>query len=193
MERRYGNAGSALLSEYNADFIMRKRIGAEDCYFGDYPALSELDVKIGDRFSAAWLMAQLHDLSEYCGCKDKLEGHALRQCASIMATDFNYLKVTEVLLFLHRFKSGRYGRFFGSIDPIVITSSMREFLGERLYAMRHRQQLQDEQERQRRKKECVTWEQYRAMQEEKLRAEGKDAEADKWARRASPLLAMSIK
>lgn len=193
MEKRYGKEGTALLSHYNADFLLRNHISMEDCHFGNYPTLSELDMKAGGSLSAAWLMAQLHDLSEYCGCKDKLEGHALRQCASIIASDFGYLKVTEILLFLHRFKSGRYGRFYGSIDPIVITASLRDFLDERRHTLRRRQQQQDEQERQRHRSECVTWEQYRSMQENKLRAEGKDKEADMWARRASPLLAMSIK
>lgn len=192
VERRYGREGASLLAEYNADFIMRKHIGMEECHFGEYPTLAELDAKAGGRLSAAWLMAQLHDLSEYCGCRDKLEGHALRQCASIIATDFDYLKVTEVLLFLHRFKSGRYGRFYGSIDPMVITTALREFLNERLYVLRQRQQRQDEIERQRRRSECVTWEQYRSMTEARLRNEGKNAEADKWSERRNPLLGIEL-
>lgn len=45
------------------------------------------------------------------------------------------------MLFFHRFKSGRYGRFYGSVDPLVITTSLREFIKERNEAIdKHEQE-----------------------------------------------------
>ena len=78
-----------------------------------------------------WLVPQLYNLSEYCGCREKLQGTPLEECASVIAMEFYYLTVTELMLFFHWFKTGRYGRFYGSVDPLVITTSIREFIRER--------------------------------------------------------------
>ena len=129
--QKYGSEGVKVLDTYHADYLFKKQLDDEACMFGDYPTLIQLKTDFDGKFPVAWLMAHLHDLSEYCGCRDKLSGHALQQCASVISTEFGFLKVTEIMLFLHRFKSGRYGRFYGSVDPIVITTSLRTFLRER--------------------------------------------------------------
>ena len=48
-----------------------------------------------------------------------------------MVADFGYLKMTEVMLFIRRFKVGRYGTFFGNVDPLVIMDSIGKFLIDR--------------------------------------------------------------
>lgn len=80
-----------------------------------------------------WLMAQLFDLGEFCGCRDKMDAAQAQECARIIKKEFGYLKVSEVMLFFHRCKSGRYGQiFYGSVDPMKITLAMRQhFLPER--------------------------------------------------------------
>lgn len=35
------------------------------------------------------------------------------------------------MLFIARFKSGKYGRFYGAIDPMKITSAMLDYIRER--------------------------------------------------------------
>ena len=101
------------------------------CFFGESPVLSEINMAYGEKTSMMWLIPQLFDLSEYCGCKEKLDETKLRQLAYVISTEFYYLKVTELMLFFHRFKSGRYDRFYGSVDPLLITRSLRTFLTER--------------------------------------------------------------
>lgn len=81
-------------------------------------------------------------------------------CANVIATEFYYLSVTELMLFFHRFKSGRYGRFYGSVDPLVITTSLRDFLYERAIAYdRHEQEKRQRKEKEWRKN-AITWEEY---------------------------------
>lgn len=104
---------------------------AEMCFFGGAPTLAQLNATYGSQTAAMWLIPQLYNLSEYCGCKEKLQGRPLEECASVIAAEFRYLSVSELMLFFHRFKSGRYGRFYGSVDPLVITTSLRDFLEER--------------------------------------------------------------
>lgn len=132
----------------------------DECLFGKFPTLSDLNAKFDSRFSTAWVMAHLHDLSEYCGCKEKLYGNPLKQCAAVIADNFYYLKLTELMLFFHRFKSGVYGRFYGSIDPLIITTSIREFLKERSVLIERRNSAIRDTERQEWRRNAVSWEEY---------------------------------
>lgn len=158
--QKYGSRGVEVLDTYHADYLFKKQLDAEACMFGEYPTLIQLKKDFDGKFPVAWLMAHLHDLSEYCGCRDKLSGHALQQCASVISTEFGYLKVTEIMLFLHRFKSGRYGRFYGSVDPIVITTSLRTFLKERGYEYEEHERMVKEQADKEYSKTAITWEEH---------------------------------
>lgn len=102
-----------------------------DCYLGDYPTLGLLRTAYGKEAATMWLIPQLYNLSEYCGVKNKLEGTPLEECASIIANIYKYLKVSELMLFFYKFKAGKYGRFYGNVDPMIITSSLQLFCRER--------------------------------------------------------------
>ena len=154
---KYGER-SQFLTTYNPSY-QREVVGTPDeCYFGDYPTLAQLK-GYGKNTPVAWLVPQLYNLSEYCGCKDKLQGVPLEECAFTISTEFYWLKVSELMLFFHRFKSGKYGRFYGSVDPLVITTSLREFLQERGVAYeKHYREEKEREERGRTK--GVSWEEY---------------------------------
>lgn len=187
MVSKYGNI-ERFLTTYNPELQRRICGNIEECYFGDYPTLATLKAGYGQNAATAWIIPQLYNLSEYCGCKEKLQGAPLEDCASVIATDFYYLKVSELMLFFHRFKSGLYGRFYGSIDPLIITTSLRTFLKERMYAYDKREQEERDREREEAKKNAITWPQFCEYQEAKLRAEGKNDEADKWKNKPHPLM-----
>lgn len=132
------------------------------CYFGAAPTLGVLRTAYGENAPVAWLVPQLANLSEYCGCKDKLTAAQLEECAKVIASAFCHLKVTEFMLFFFQFKAGRYGRFYGNIDPLVITTSLRNFCNERndIYFRHESDVRRIEQERQEEK--TVTYEEYLA-------------------------------
>lgn len=132
------------LASFNPDVQRAVASDAALCYFGDIPTLSQINEAYGRHTASMWLVPQLYDLSEYCGCRDKLQGNPLEQCADIIASEYHYLKVTELMLFFHRFKAGRYGRFYGAVDPLVITTALREFIRERAdaYVRRDAAELQ---------------------------------------------------
>ncbi len=158
--QNYGSDALSIAEYFNPDFLLSAHKTAEDCYFGDYPALSQLGAKFGEGFPTVLMMIHLHDLSEYCGCKEKLFGRSLEQCARVIANDFYYLKVTELLLFFHRFKSGWYDRFYGSVDPLIITTSLRDFLRERANFIDRHEQEEKAKERETWKKNAITYEEY---------------------------------
>lgn len=136
---------------------------AKDCMFGEYPSMFDVNLAFGKNTSTAWLVIQLTDLSEYCGVKDKLKGAALEETAYTIATDFGYLRISEMMLFFHRFKSGKYGRFYGNIDPLVITTSLRIFISERAEAIDERDKELKDLRYAEEAKLAVTREEYDAM------------------------------
>lgn len=149
------------LQKFNPDNQIAIASNSEECFFGDFPTLAEIKMAYGKNSPKVWCMAQLTNLSEYCGSKDKLTGRPLEECASVIATEFYYLKVSELMLFFYRFKTGRYGRFYGSIDPLIITTSLRSFLKERndAYEKRDKEELKFREEESR--KNAISWAEYR--------------------------------
>lgn len=103
----------------------------QDAYMGQYPTLNQLDELCERRTSVAWLIPQLVNLSEYCGCKDKMTIGMIEECASVIAAMFGYLKISELMLFFFLFKGGKYGKFYGAIDPLTITCALNSFINKR--------------------------------------------------------------
>lgn len=131
-----------------------------DCFLGEHPTLGLLRTAYGNEAATMWLIPQLYNLSEYCGVKNKLEGTPLMECASIIGNTYSYLKVSEIMLFFYRFKSGRYGRFYGNVDPMIITSSLQLFVNERntFYDKIENEKREKEMEESRRN--AITYEEY---------------------------------
>lgn len=119
----------------------------------------------GKNTSAVWLVPLLFDLSEFCGCKGKFTTEQMRDLAYIIVAGYSYLKVTEILLFFWWFKCGRYGKFYGSLDPLIITTSLHDFIRDRNVLIA-RKESEDEEHRQAEwKKTAVSYEEWRARHE----------------------------
>lgn len=41
-----------------------------------------------------------------------------KELSALILTEYPFLKASEILLFFHRLKCGRYGRFYGSVDAL---------------------------------------------------------------------------
>lgn len=166
--KAYGDRDKFLMT-FNPD-VQQDICGDPDvCFFGGAPTLGQLNTTYGSQTAAMWLVPQLYNLSEYCGCKEKLLGKPLEECASVIATEFYFLSVSELMLFFHRFKSGRYGRFYGSVDPLVITTSIRDFLKERIRAYDDREKAEKEKADREAAKNAITWEEFSMKQFGELR------------------------
>lgn len=102
----------------------------QQAIMGDYPTLIDIDAAYGKGFAVEWMIPHIDNLSSFSGGKNVTEEQQL-ELSRIIATEFRYLKVTELLLFFYRFKTGRYGRFYGSVDPLSVTCALRDFIKER--------------------------------------------------------------
>lgn len=130
---QYGNFSKFLVA-FNPDMQYELSADVEDCFFGYYPTLARLDREYCNTASIQWLNIQIYNLNEFCGCKDKMSPQQVLDCARTISTMYYYLKVSEFMLFFFRFKAGKYGTFYGSVDPMTITSALSSFCRERLEA-----------------------------------------------------------
>lgn len=139
----------------------------ERAFFGEAPTLTDINLAYGKQTSVLWLVPQLIDLSEYCGCREKLKDNMLEDLAKIISIEYHYYKTSELLLFFYWFKAGKYGRFYGSVDPMVITTALQDFVLDRRSAYAKRVQ-----EEERRKREAwandnnMTYAEYKRLKEQ---------------------------
>ena len=155
LSKEYGTLDEFLV-RFNPSQQITVRADTELCFFGDYPTLASIKASYGSNAPAMWLVPQLKDLSEYCGCKEKLSGTPLEECACVIAAEFYYLKISELMLFFHRFKAAKYGRFYGAIDPLIIIQSLYEFLKERNAAIDRAEREKEAQMREDWKKDGIS-------------------------------------
>ena len=160
MLRKQLGSRESFFVTYNPDYQLKICNSPTLCVIGEYPTLTDIKLSFGDNATVAWLIPQLIDLSEYCGCKDKLQGKPLEQCAYIISMEYGHLKISELMLFFYWFKSGKYGRFYGSVDPLVITTSLREFMKERAQLIEKYEKERKEKADEEAKKDVITWEQF---------------------------------
>ena len=133
---------------------------ASSCFFGDFPTLSVIDRTYGERKSRAWLIPQLVDLSLCCGLKEDASREQLEFTATFIATDFHWLKTSELMLFFYRFKAGCYERFYSRFDPQAILSSLRMFILERARAYDARDGELRRRKEAEHKARCISYEEY---------------------------------
>lgn len=165
VSRRYGSIEDFLLT-FSPDKQMTYCAYEDKCFFGTSPTLGKLNNAYGKNAASAWLVPQLVSLSEYCGCKDKLTDMQLRELAMIIATKYGYLKVTELMLFFYWLKSGIYGRFYGVIDPMVITTSLLSFIAVRSEIKTRKEQEEYERRMEESAKRAITHEEYLKRKEQ---------------------------
>lgn len=138
----------------------------KECMFGEYPTLKELKRNYGTKADISWMIPQLIDISEFCGAKNKLDNDQIMQTAMVISSEYGYLKTSELMLFFHYLKAGRYGIFYGSVDPMKITTALRQFLVDRNDYFYRLDQKERERKREEARKGAVTYEEYQQLVKE---------------------------
>lgn len=81
--------------------------------------------------SALWVETQLLTLDFASSLKEGSDVDSLSEFSGLFVRQYPYIKLTEFLLFIARFKLGRYGKFYGYFDTITIGEAFRKYLRER--------------------------------------------------------------
>jgi hypothetical protein len=130
MKARYGQAGD-FLAAFTPKWQAYAAEHVERAYTGVAPSLLAIERGYSLPVMEVFLCTQLEDLNMFAGVKNKLSMDRQRELAGLIRAEYPFLKASEVLLFFHRLKCGRYGRFYGAVDALFITSSLAQFMHER--------------------------------------------------------------
>ena len=108
------------------------------------PSLLVMKKAYGDNFPVAWLMEQILELVVYSNSKGTLNDYQAEFLANTIVNEHYDLKASDLLLFFYQFKTGKYGHFYGVIDPMRITIALDEFCDERDRVIeQHRKEAED--------------------------------------------------
>lgn len=103
----------------------------EKVYSEKSPVISDLDRMYSPGSSALWVKTQLLTIDFTSSVKEGADMSALEEFSKLFAAQYHYIKLTEFLSFVARFKLGRYGKFYGYFDTMIIGEAFRRFLKER--------------------------------------------------------------
>lgn len=103
----------------------------EKAYSEKSPTLSDLERMYGYGSSALWVKTQLLTLDFASSTKESADENDLNEFSRLFVGQYHCIKLTEFLLFIARFKLGRYGKFYGYFDTITVGEAFRKFLRER--------------------------------------------------------------
>ncbi len=127
---RYGNP-TALLAAFNPDRQQQVAPSLRCACSADTPALGTVAKAFGSGTAVAWLAVQLWNLAEFSGCKAKLSEAQVTDLANIIRAEYGYMQLAQLMHFFYRFKVGDYGKFYGAVDPQVITVALKSFAADR--------------------------------------------------------------
>lgn len=122
------------MQQFNPDLQIQYCRDVDRVHFGKAPRIEGIITAYGRDTAESWLAIQLNDLSEFAGCKDKLTVRQIQDTAAMIAESYPHYNLTEFMLFCQRFKRCKYGRFYGSVDPMIILQALTEFDNERRQA-----------------------------------------------------------
>ena len=128
---------------FNKDIQTKTAQYPERAYLGKAPSLNAVRQTYNNEVLNIWIVAQLEDVNNFTNIRQKMSLQQMEQMSDIIASEYAYLKVTELHLFLHRFKAGRYGTFYGCIDPLQITHALSQFTEQRRIEITKIEQLQN--------------------------------------------------
>ncbi len=123
---RYGD-GRKFAETFNPDLQRACSENLVRSFTGDAPTIAALRSAYPERQVRVWILAQLENLNQYSGTKNKMDPAQMTMLSDIIMTEYFYLKASELLLFFFQFKAGKYGELYGSVDPLRVSSALVEF------------------------------------------------------------------
>lgn len=96
------------------------------------PTLRVLSQAFGEKFaSRVWLKTQILIVNDFVSVKEKLDDMQIDTLSDQILIQYGNLNLFELCCFFSRLRSGFYEKFYGSVDPAQILSSLRKFCQDR--------------------------------------------------------------
>ena len=140
-----------------------------DCFRRDSPSLVRIDITYGKGSSANWLFGVLQGMFVFLGVtNDKFSKEQIYNLAQNIASNYKTLKVVEILLFVSRFETGMYGRFYGDTSyALTVGEALKQFMVEREHYYADIERERAEKKIAESKKDAISFEEYKRMKEAK--------------------------
>lgn len=130
---RIGNeklSSDEIILEFNVaylDEVSSTQLSIIDATNGQSPKLMEMKKAFGDKVPRLILRAWIDSLDDFYG-KGQLTEFQQKELAALIYSEYPYLRLSEIAVFIREFKLGKYRQFYGQIDPQAILISLREFI-----------------------------------------------------------------
>jgi hypothetical protein len=159
-----------LLQRYNPSLQAKAlgRITADLSLNDSIPSLGLVRSTYGEPTAIKWLTIQLISLNDYAGVQNGMTDSQLSELSALLLEEYYYLNLAEFMQFFARFKLGRYGQFYGTVDPLKITSAMQTYIKERTASIDTKEREMERERKERLHKqwtqESITYEQWKTSQ-----------------------------
>ena len=149
-----------LCQEYASKYLDR-------CFSGTAPTLTRLRLS-SPGTEKTWMEAQISYLNTFCGTEKKMDNLQIDAISNAFVNSYGYIKLTELMIFFANIASGKFGKFYGAVDPMQIMTNFFEF-------MKYRSVMLDKIESERRNEErnkmlnnpkCITRAEYEAQKKQ---------------------------
>lgn len=140
-----------------------------DCFRRDSPSLVRIDITYGRGSAANWLFGILQGMFVFLGVtNDKFSKEQIYNLAQNIVSNHKTLKVAEILLFVSRFETGWYGRFYGDTSyALTVGEALSQFMVEREHYYADIERERAEKKIAESKKDVITFDEYKRIKEAK--------------------------
>ena len=138
-----------------------------NCFRRDSPSLVRIDITYGKGSAANWLFGVLQGMFVFLGVtNDKFSKEQIYNLARNIASNYKTLKVAEILLFVSRFETGMYGRFYGDTSyALAVGEALKQFLVEREHYYADIERMRADKKMKESKQGAVSFEEYKRTKE----------------------------
>lgn len=167
---RYGDF-NGFMERFNKDVQEQAGMHIDAVFKGTAPSLALLNQAYGKDSASTFVACHLNVVQNFCGIQKKLTIPELMEIGKVIVAGFFYLKTSELCLFFFWFKIGKYGKFYGCIDPLVVTTALQQFVKERaeyIDKYENEKRMEELQELQKRKN-AITYQEYQKIKENEKR------------------------
>ena len=112
--------------KYNPVCQIKFGIDEKKAIMQDSSPVFILDAAYGTDSSASWLAEHIGELNAFSGSKN-MDDNQVKMLAKMIAAEYGNMKFSQMMLFFYRFKMGYFGKFYGKVDPMVITCALKDF------------------------------------------------------------------
>lgn len=138
-------------------------------FFEQAPTLGEMQEAYGEIVGIAFLKAQFIKINEFAGSKQKISEAQLEDLSLQIMAEYPFLNVLEVIVFCGRLRSGMYGEFYGSVDPMKILYGLSLFCKDRQNDIARYETAMEKAEMNRKREEwaknAITWEEWQKIKQ----------------------------